>query len=133
MTNFSLRQAILPMLLVFASGAALGGFAVNLYKAKTVTASAVPRNPREWRERYVSDMKTRLQLNDTQVGKLNGVLDSTKSQYDAVKARYKPEMDEIHNLQVSNIRGMLAPTQATEYDKFRIERDRDRQKQPRKD
>lgn len=128
MTNFSLRQAILPMLLVFGSGAALGGFAVNLYKTRTVTATASSRNPREWRERYVNELKTRLQLTNEQVGKVNGILDSTKSQYDEAKARHKPEMDEIHNQQVANIRGMLEPTQAAEYDKFRSERDHKRKK-----
>lgn len=123
MTNFSMRQAILPMLLVFASGAALGGLGVSLYTTKTVKAVNAPRSPKEWRDKYVNDLKARLQLTDTQVGQLNGILDSTKSKYDEVKTRYKPEMDKIHQQQVANIRGMLEPAQAAEYDKFRAERD----------
>ncbi len=128
MKNFSYRQAVILLLVVFACGAAAGGFAMSLYLAKSVTA-ARPNVPQQWRERYVSDLRDRLHLNDEQIQKLNIILDSTKQKYDEVRARYKPEMDGIHNEQVSSIHAMLQPEQSAEYDKFRAERDRERQKQ----
>jgi hypothetical protein len=127
MTNFSYRQAAVLLLLSFVGGAAAGGFAMSLYTAKTVSANKA-NTPKEWRDRYVSDLRNRLGLNDEQFQQLNTILDSTKLKYDAVKAQYKPEMDRIHQEQISSIRGMLKPEQATEYDKFRAEREAERKR-----
>lgn len=124
MMNYSYRQMVILLALVFVGGAGAGGFAVSLYKTKTVVAA-----PKAWRDRYVSDLRKRLQLTEPQVTRLNGILDGTKSRYDAVKTRYKPEMEQIHSEQVTSIRAMLEPAQAGDYDKFRAERELEKQKQ----
>jgi len=124
----SLGRAVLLLCAVFMGGAAVGGFGVSLYSARTVNAST-PASPVAWRQKYVKDLGERLKLTGDQVTKLNSILDDTRAQYDAVKARYKPEMDRIHDGQISNIRAMLDQKQATEYERFREERDRERKKQ----
>jgi len=127
MKNLSYRQLLFLLLAVFASGAVVGGFAASLYQARTVSAVA-PATPQAWRDKYVRDLTGRLRLDGEQVGKLNSILDETRSRYDAVKLRYKPEMDRIHDEQIASIRNMLSGGQASEYDKFRDERDRERKK-----
>jgi len=127
MRNMSYSRAVLLLLAVFASGAAVGGFGVSLYATRTVVASG-PVSPVAWRQKYVKELGDRLKLNGDQVAKLNTILDDTRERYDAVKLRYKPEMDKIHDEQVASIRYMLDNRQATEYDKFREERDRERKK-----
>jgi hypothetical protein len=129
MTNFSFRQAIVPLLVVFAFGAAAGGFAMSLYMAKTVTAARPANTPEAWRQEYVGKLRKRLNLTDAQVGQLNGILDTTKQRITDVKAKYKPDMDQIQTDQVNSIHGMLQPEQVSEYEKYRAERDRERQKQ----
>lgn len=127
MRKLSYGRAVLLLLAVFAGGAAVGGFGVSLYSARTVNASPPP-TPVAWREKYVKDMGERLKLSGEQVTKLNTILDDTRAQYDAVKARYKPEMDRIHEAQIASIRAMLDEKQSTDYDRFRAERDRERKK-----
>lgn len=129
MTNFSWRQAVFTMIAVFVTGAAAGGFATSLFMAKTVNASRPPQTPQEWRQQYVGKLQKRLSLSDGQVGQLNGILDDTKQRMDAVKARYKPEMDQIQLDQVKSVHAILKPEQSAEYNRYREERDRERKKQ----
>jgi len=131
MKNFSYRQVVLLLLAVFVSGAVVGGFGISLYQAKTVSAttrSTQSPSPKAWREKYVSELTNRLKLNGDQASKLNVILDDTKAQYDAARLRQKPEMDQIHDEQVRNIRAMLDANQAPAYDQYREERDRERRK-----
>jgi hypothetical protein len=118
-------RAILLLLAIFASGAAVGGFGVSLYKTHSVSAAT---SAKEWRQKYVSTLSERLHLNADQVTHLNNTLDETRSRYDDAKARHKVEMDRIHDEQVAKMRSVLDPNQAVEYDRFREERDRERRK-----
>src|ERR1022692_3771055 len=52
---------LLYLLVVFASGAMVGGFANRLYMAKTVTATVnAPPSRAELRKQYIQDMRSRL-------------------------------------------------------------------------
>lgn len=120
-------QIAFSLLAVFISGAVVGGFGYHLYTVKAVTLANSQNPPRltpeEWRKKYVSEMRTRLQLSDDQASQLNATLDKTRGLYDEAKQRHKVELDGIHDEQVHNIRAMLSPVQATEYDKARAERE----------
>lgn len=111
------------MLVVFASGVAVGAFG-HLYSvhAKLETEPPRPRTPEEWRSRYVQELTSRLHLETGQVKQLNGILDETHQKYDAAKAKLRPEMKSIHDGQVAAVREMLSASQQTEYDAFRAER-----------
>jgi hypothetical protein len=122
---------LLSMLAVFISGAVVGAFGHRLYSARTVSAArAQPprRTPEEWRRNYVQTLQKRLALRDDQVTGLNTILDDTRDMYKSAKDRNQAEMKQIHEGQVSKIRGMLDPAQQTKYDEFRAERERERKK-----
>ena len=117
------------LLLVFASGIAVGAFSLHLYTAKTVSArSTRPRNPEEYRKKYLGEMQSRLNLSAEQAAKLNGILDQTRNRFSEVRERSKPEMDAIQKDQTNQINGILDDSQRLEYEKFRKEREANRQK-----
>ena len=113
------------LLVVFASGVVVGAFG-HLYtvKAGKLEPVAPPRNPDEWRQRYVQDLRTRLNLEPSQVQQLNVILDQTREKFKAAKERHRPEMKAIHDEQVSAVRAMLNPSQQAEYDRYWAEKER---------
>ncbi len=117
------RQSVLLYLsLVFLSGIAVGVLGHRLYTVNTVNATTT-RKPEEWRKRYLSEMQTRLHLNNDQVSALNGILDETRTRFHEVRERTRPEFDTIKSQQVNKVRGILDENQRVEYEKMRQERD----------
>jgi|SRR5262245_11919384 len=129
------RSTALYVALVFLSGAVVGGFAHRLYTLNTVMAGPTSPKPDEFRRKYLDELRNRLSLSAEQLTKINSILDSTKTRYDEVRAKWdkearikaKPELKAIHEDQVQKIKGLLSETQQAEYDKFRMERDKRRQ------
>jgi hypothetical protein len=113
------------LLLVFASGAALGVFSDHIYTTKSVIAksNAPSRDPNESKRKHIEEMRTRLKLNADQVAKLTLILDEARTQMHDVIDKYKPEMEAIHNAQVDRVKGMLTETQRAEYTKMLAERE----------
>lgn len=107
--------------LIFLSGAVVGVFADRLYSVTGVRAKD-PKDPKEWRSRYMAEMKSRLGLRPDQVTSLNNILDETRARFHEVHARMQPELDSIREQQVNKIREMLDDTQKVEYEKMRAER-----------
>lgn len=122
----------LSLSLVFVCGMAVGAFGHWLYSNNTVNAKSAtgqPRNPEEFRRRYVDEMRTRLKLDESQVTQLNAALDATRGKIDAMKARHRPEVKQIQQEQVDQINGFLTEPQRAEYRKMRQERE-DKAKKP---
>jgi Spy/CpxP family protein refolding chaperone len=119
----SIWSAGVYLLLVFLSGAAVGGFAHRLYTIHTVQAE---RSPQEYRKRYVEDMTRRLGLSADQIARLGAILDETRSRYRELHERYRPEMKSIQEDQTQRIRTILSAAQQTEYEKMREEREKRR-------
>jgi hypothetical protein len=119
---------ILSLFSVFGSGIVVGAFAYHSYSSKTVSARVeqppVKSDPQEWRRKYIEEISTRLQLDPTQLGHLNGILDETRDRFKALKERHKKETDEIKAAQTEEIRAILTPVQRPEYEKFRDEREK---------
>jgi hypothetical protein len=107
--------------LIFLSGSVVGVFADHLYSVSGVRAKD-PRDPKEWRSKYLTEMKSRLGLRPEQITSLNNILDETRTRFHEVHARMQPELDAIREQQVNKIRGMLDETQRLEYEKMRSER-----------
>jgi hypothetical protein len=123
-------QIAVYLLAVFLSGVFVGAFAFRLYTVRTVEAGGGGRpTPEDYRRKYMNEMKSRLSLDDKQLSDLNSVLDATRARYAAVKVRYKPELDKIHDEQVEEVRNLLTATQKVEYDKYRKERELERARQ----
>lgn len=115
------------LLLVFASGAVVGGFGHRLYSTKTVDAkSPQPVKSEDWRERYLNEMRDRLHLDQPQMNRLAVILDESKARYKSVRDRMDPELKQIQIEQRDLIRQMLTPDQRPEYEKMLEERDRQR-------
>ncbi len=84
----------------------------------------VKRDPQEWRRQYLEEISSRLQLDPTQLGHLNGILDETRARFKGLKERHKKEIDDVKAAQTEQIKSILTPVQKPEFDKFREERER---------
>jgi uncharacterized protein YneF (UPF0154 family) len=115
---------LLYLLVVFASGAVVGGFANRLYMAKTVTANAPPSHA-EIRKRYLQDMRSRLHLTDAQVTQLLQIMDATGQRMHEMHKT----IDDEHAQKVA---AMLDDTQKAEYARMRAEREKHHQEQAKK-
>jgi hypothetical protein len=120
----------LYVFLVFLSGMVVGVFGYRLYTARTVSASvngpAMPR-PADYRKKYVDEMTSRLKLSTDQVQQLGAILDETRTRYHEEHDRSKQQLAQIHNDQVQKVHEILTPAQVSAYDKFRAERDKERE------
>jgi hypothetical protein len=128
------RSLAVPLyvLMVFLSGALFGGMGYRLYTAKVIAAPSVQPHrlsPEEWRKKHIEEMRTRMQLSDEQVSRIQAVYDETKQLLSAYNQRSKAELKTIHEQQTQKIRSILNASQQAEYDKMRQEREeKDRQK-----
>ena len=117
----------LYVLLVFASGVAVGGSAHLLYTSNSVIASSTPRAPAEYRRQLIAEMRTRLHLTSDQVSQLEPILDETRRRYQECHKKIDPETKAIQAEQVQKIRALLSDAQQTEFEKMRAEREKSRQ------
>jgi len=118
------------LLLVFLSGALVGGFSHRLYMTRSVNAA--PRTPDEWRKKYVGEMRESVKLDDQQVAQLQQILDDTRKRFQQMREEEKPVAQKIQNEQTDRIRAMLRPEQQPLYETLRVERERRRQEAERK-
>ena len=119
-------STVIYVLLVFLSGAVVGGFAHRLYMMNSVKAAeATPRrpSPEEWRRQYVDEMRTRLSLDAAQLAKLEEILNSTRQRFRELHEKSRPEMKVIQDEQVASINAILTESQRPEYEKLRAERE----------
>jgi len=120
--------AALSVALVFLSGAVVGIFAYRLYTAKTVNANVVAApKPADYRKKYVEEMTSRLKLSPDQVTQLGSILDETRNRFHEEHSRSKQQLAQIHDDQVQKIHEILSPAQVPEYDKFRADREKERE------
>ncbi len=119
--------AALYVVLVFLSGAVVGIFGDRLYTVKVVNASVNVAKPADYRKKYVEDMTRRLQLTQQQVNELGTILDDTRNKFHEEHDRSKQQLAQIHTEQVQKIHDILSPSQLPEYEKFRVEREKDRE------
>ena len=116
--------AALYVVLVFLSGAVVGVFGDRLYTAKVVIANVNPK-PADYRKQYVAEMTNRLKLSQEQVNQLGAILDDTRTKFHEEHDRSKQQLAQIHDEQVLKIHEILSPAQLPEYEKYRIERDKE--------
>jgi hypothetical protein len=120
--------------LVFLSGAVVGVFGDRLYTAKVVNANvAAGPKPADYRKKYVEEITKRLNLSKEQVGQLGAILDDTRTKFHEEHDRSKQQLAQIHDEQVLKIHEILSPAQLPEYEKYRIEREKDRELREKKD
>lgn len=123
-TNLSIA---LYLVLVFASGVAVGAVGYRLYNlggVRAVRDNRPPISPEEMRRRYVEEMRARLKLNDGQLQNLTAILDDSRTKFRALREKYRPEVHAIQEEQADRIRAILNDGQKAEYEKMRAERER---------
>ncbi|HYO83891.1 MAG TPA: hypothetical protein VES20_20980 [Bryobacteraceae bacterium] len=115
----------LSMLAVFLSGGLVGALGYRLYTVSSVYSGGAPprRSPAEHRQRYLNELKTRLELNDSQTTKLDGILEQTRTRFREFNDKHKDEIRSIHGEQVRDIKAMLEPHQQGRYEAFLKERE----------
>lgn len=113
---------------VFLAGGVVGVFADHLYTTKTVMATPA----KDYKTRYVEEVRTRLKLTPDQLRQLGVILDDTQLRMRELHERDRPVMAAIHNDQVAKIHAILTDSQWAEYQKMLADRDRKRQEQEKK-
>ena len=111
--------AAVVAILLFCCGAAVGALAHRYYSASIVSA----KSPEDFRQHYISEMRTKLRLTPDQVDKLENILDETKARTKAVRDQYRPEMLKIKNEQISRVKFILKPDQIPAYEQLVAERE----------
>jgi Spy/CpxP family protein refolding chaperone len=118
----------LYLLLLFFSGIAVGAFGLHLYTLNSVRATG-PRDPNEFRKRYIAELRTKLKLTDDQANQLGPILDETRRRHRELMEKHRPEMKAIQDEQVTKIRAILMDSQQSEYTKLLEEREKQRQRE----
>ena len=127
-------SAFLSVLLVFASGAAMGAVGYRLYVVKTASAVQAPRNqkkmsPDEFRKRAVAHLKDAVKLNDQQLEEVQKIYDwqfeqfmsvskKSETQVDQLKHEFEKQGDQIHEAAVAKIKAILTADQEPLYEKY---------------
>jgi hypothetical protein len=126
-------SAALYLVLVFLSGALLGGFAYRLYSVNTVTAT-VPRRPDpvEWRKRYMEEMRTQVHIDQGQDAQISQILDETRAAVNKIREQEKQKYQDEQNAQIARIFQLLRPEQRPLYAKMRADREARRKAQQNK-
>lgn len=103
---------------IFILGIAAGALGVSAYYRWIA-----PRPPSGWtgrfdRERYVKQMTEAVGLQPEQMGALNALLDETREEFLALRARLRPQFDEIRQRARDRIRGILNTDQQGRFEAF---------------
>jgi hypothetical protein len=127
----STTSAALWLLVVFLSGTAVGAVGYRLYTVKRVSADVIPPpqkrlSPQEFRQNYIQELRSKLQLDDAQVQKLGAIMDETKISFDAEKRRSQAALKQIHDGQLASVRSILTDAQKPEFDKVHADREKHR-------
>src|SRR3981081_563002 len=95
-------SALMSLILVFLSGGVLGAFAYRLYSAAPVQTPGNPgappprSSPEEARRKIISEMTSKLKLDDAQAKQLNAIMDQTHEAFEELRLKSKPEWDELN-------------------------------------
>jgi hypothetical protein len=114
----------LYMLLVFGSGAVVGGLGYRTYNPPTARGVSAPRlSPSEWRQQYIEETKVRLSLTDDQVAKLTTILDQTDERFHEVRQHENEMIRQIGEEHFERVRTILTADQIPKYEKLHAERE----------
>ena len=122
-------SAFLSLLLVFCSGAVVGGFGYRVYNTRVAQAPRPPEkrpSPEQIRKQLVEEMTREVRLDDQQVARLKQIYEETRTRFDDVRNKFDAEGQAIHQEQIDKIKGMLRPDQIPLYDALRTRKEAER-------
>lgn len=109
--------ALLVAVVLFCFGAAVGALAHRFYASATVNA----RSAEDFRQHYIAEMRSKVNLSSSQVSQLETILDETKAKFKAVRDSYRPAMLKIKQEQISRVKSILMPQQIPAYERLVVE------------
>lgn len=111
--------AVFFAFLLFACGIAIGALGQRYYSSTVVMA----KSPEDFRQHYLSEMRSRLDLTSKQVDQLDSILDETKAKAKAVRDQYHPAIAKIKEDQVAQVKSILTPAQIPAYEQLVADRE----------
>ena len=118
-------SAFLSLLLVFLSGALVGGFASRLMTVNSVIsgapAAAKRPDPEEVRKRLVTEMKDRVKLDDQQITQLQKIYDDTRESFGKLHEESNAQARALRDRQTERVKALLRPDQQPLYDQLHAE------------
>jgi len=103
---------------IFILGIAAGALGVSVYYRGIDPGRPSGLAGRFDRERYVKQMTGAVGLQPEQMGALNTILDETREEFLALRARLRPQFDEVRQRARVRIRGILSADQQGRFDAF---------------
>jgi len=116
-------RLFLALVLVFASGLAVGALGYHVFAPRTAGAAERRPSPEERRQRYVEMMKTHLKLSEEQLAQLNAILDETRRRFEEYEQKARGEKQAIWQQHVERVNAILSEEQRLEYARIRKERE----------
>src|SRR5215469_12487370 len=107
----------LYLFLVFISGAVVGALGYRTYKPPSASSNARV-SPEEFRRQYLQEIKTRVNLNDEQLQKVNAILDETRTRFHDARDKHNEIVKQIGDEQRAKMRAILAPEQLPKAEQF---------------
>ena len=80
-------------------------------------------NPEVWRQQYLDELRTRVNLTPDQVQKVNAILDATDASFNRARDQHHQEIEKIKEEHRAKLRAILTAEQLPKYETFRTERD----------
>jgi len=112
----------LYLFLVFISGAVVGALGYRTYKPPSASSNARV-SPEEFRRQYLLEIKTRVNLTDDQLQKVNTILDETRSRFHDARDKHNQIVKQIGEEQRAKMRAILSPEQLPKAEQFWQDRD----------
>ncbi len=100
----------------------VGALGYRTYNPPTARGSAT-QSPSEWRQNYIDESRSRLNLTDDQVAKLTAILDQTDSRFHEVHESANQQIRQIKEEHMARVRMILTPEQLPKYEKLHEERE----------
>ena len=101
---------------IFILGIAAGVLGVSIYSGRIEPGRPSGSAGRFDRERYVKQMTVAVGLQPEQMGALNAILDETREEFLALRARLRPQFDEVRQRARVRIRGILNADQQRRFE-----------------
>jgi hypothetical protein len=118
-------SAFLSLLLVFLSGALVGGFASRLMTVNSVIsgppAGTKRPDPEDVRKHLVTEMKDRVKLDDQQVTELQKIFDETRESFGKLREQSNAEARTLRDRQTERVKAILRADQQPLFDQLHAE------------
>jgi len=124
-------SALLTLLVVFLSGAMVGGFAYRLYMVNSVNSGLEPirpqrPNPDEVKRQKVKEIQETVKLDAAQVAQVDQAYDDTRKEFEKLEHTRHENMKTVNEALHDKIRGILKPEQRPLYESLLVKWDAER-------